>query len=281
MRNSKSRSDLTPGGWMSEPQVRPEPTLSGKRRVLLWIELVVAGLLTLFFGLAGIGVLSTLGQKGSTVVGGIVCVIIMLLAGWWLARVIFRLHHPHVGARTMAAPGSLRMPLDGSGRRRTRHSKHSARNTAVIFTVFGLISLGLLPVGLHDAHRSAYTQAHGVPSIGRVISVDNTQSCSKGSCWWTSADLIDLTTPRVNGATTTTLHTPFATSLTAGDMVSLLVDPQEPSWSEIPGHPLDHASAWYAFVIIGGLYWLIAGLGWYALWRRARRPHPDGAIAKV
>jgi hypothetical protein len=280
MRNSKSRSDLTPGGWMSEPEVRPDPTLSGKRRVFLWVELVVSGLLALFFGLAAIGVFSTLGQQGSTVVGGIVCVVIMLLAGWWLARVIFRLHHPHVGVRTVAAPGSLRMPLDASGRR-ARHSKHSARNTAVIFTVFGLISLGLLPIGLHDAHRSAYTQAHGVASIGTVISVHNNQSCNKGSCWWTSADLVDLTTPPVNGATTTTLRTPYATSLKAGNTVSFLVDPQEPSWAEIPGHPLDHASAWYAFVIIGGLYLLIAALGWYLLWRRTRRPHPDAAMAKV
>jgi hypothetical protein len=264
----------TPGWHDQTPSPGPTP-LSPTRRVILWLELVISMLLTLLFGFAACQSFAEAGRRGHTVGGGVVLVFMTLATGWWLARVLYRLHHPYAGLRTLGVPGSLLMPRTSSGRMRKRHSPRYTRNLALTFAVMGLVPLALVPSGIAHTERSSYVQTHGLLSTGTVTSVNNDQSCSRGGCWWTSQIRVDLSVP-VGGVTTTTIHTPFASSLRTGESTTFLVDPSDPSWSEIPGARFDGAGAWIGLVVVLGFFWLLAGWCLF-LWRRAVRRTAYGA----
>jgi len=76
--------------------------------------------------------------------------------------------------------------------------------------------------------QSAYTQAHGMPDRGSVVLVKS----SLGKVWLE----VRLDAP-VDDEGSCNLYVPHGVSLKPGDDVSVLVDPQHPSYCEIPGDP--------------------------------------------
>jgi hypothetical protein len=76
--------------------------------------------------------------------------------------------------------------------------------------------------------QSAYTQAHGVPGRGSVVLVKS----SLGKSWLE----VRLDAP-VDDEVSCNLYVPHGASLKPGDHVGVVVDPQAPSYCEIPGDP--------------------------------------------
>jgi hypothetical protein len=93
-----------------------------------------------------------------------------------------------------------------------------------------------------DAARSSYTQAHGVRRAARVISEDIGTGKDP-----TSTVVVQLSEP-VNGHDTTTVHIPFAPAFAyfPGTPVTVVVDPQDPGYAELPGAPYISSGVWEA-----------------------------------
>jgi hypothetical protein len=104
--------------------------------------------------------------------------------------------------------------------------------------------------------RSSYVQHHGIRANATVESVVNTQHCSRGGCNYTSAIFVTLSPP-IDGAQTTVVHSPDFSNLFFGLQVPVLVDPQEPSYAELPGSMFEYRWSWILLLLLGVLFaWL-------------------------
>jgi len=81
-----------------------------------------------------------------------------------------------------------------------------------------------------DVSRSQYTQAHGVRE--QAIFAHSLYSGTNTETW---AD-VTLTRP-VNGRTTSVVHVPGEVRYTPGQHLTVVVNPQQASYSEIAGNP--------------------------------------------
>jgi hypothetical protein len=81
-----------------------------------------------------------------------------------------------------------------------------------------------------DVSRSQYVQAHGVRE--QAIFAHSLYSGTNTETW---AD-VTLTRP-VNGRTTSVVHVPGEVRYTPGQHLTVVVDPQQASYSEIAGNP--------------------------------------------
>jgi hypothetical protein len=120
-----------------------------------------------------------------------------------------------------------------------------------------------------DAARTSYTQAHGVRRAARVISED--AGTGKDP---TSTVAVRLSGP-VNGHDTTTVHIQGAPTYSPGVPVTVVVDPQDPGYAELPGAPYTSSEQWELPLWLGlaALLVLPFGLGIVVLrqWRSRRR----------
>ena len=98
-----------------------------------------------------------------------------------------------------------------------------------------------------DAARSSYTQAHGVRQTVRVISESTNRDNPKLP---TSALTVRLSRP-VNGHDTTTVHIQGTPAYSPGAPVTVVVDPQDPGYAELPGSPYSSSTQWVIFLLIG------------------------------
>jgi hypothetical protein len=119
-----------------------------------------------------------------------------------------------------------------------------------------------------DGARTSYTQAHGVRRTAQVISEDVSSGRSP-----TSTLTVRLSEP-VNGHDTTTVHIDGEHVYAPGTSVTVVVDPQEPGYAELPGD--SYASSGYWVFVLGlGLAGLIVPLitavFYLGRWRRRRR----------
>jgi len=93
-------------------------------------------------------------------------------------------------------------------------------------------AVGAIVVTAYWAHmvsgQSAYTQAHGVPGRGSVVLMKS----SLGKVWHE----VRLDAP-VDDEVSCNLYVPHGVSVKPGDHVGVVVDPQDPSYCEIPGDP--------------------------------------------
>jgi hypothetical protein len=100
-----------------------------------------------------------------------------------------------------------------------------------IFAVALLLvcAVGAVIVSVIWAHwvsgQSTYTQAHGVPERGSVVLVKSFRGNSLE---------VRLDAP-VDDSVSCNLHLPHGVSVKPGDRVGVVVDPQVPSYCEIPG----------------------------------------------
>jgi hypothetical protein len=62
----------------------------------------------------------------------------------------------------------------------------------------------------------------------------------------------------VRGATTTTVSYPNRTHLAAGDSATVLVDPQQLGYAELPGHPNTTAGQWALGFALAVVFALLA-----------------------
>jgi hypothetical protein len=120
-----------------------------------------------------------------------------------------------------------------------------------------------------DEARTSNTQAHGVRRAAQVISEDAGTGKSP-----TSTLTVRLSEP-VNGRDTTTVHIQGAPAYSAGAPVTVVVDPQDPGYAELPGAPYTSSGFWVFLLGLGLTVILIipfgTGVGYLVQLRRRRR----------
>jgi hypothetical protein len=124
-----------------------------------------------------------------------------------------------------------------------------------------------------DAARSSYTQAHGARQAARVISEDTTGTGKHP----TSALAVRLS-GSVNGHDTTTVHIQGAPTYSPGAPVTVVVDPRDPGYAELPGAPYTSSGSWeiplgigVASIVVGSFGMGVAFLRQSRSRRRLRR----------
>ncbi len=253
-------------------------------------ELVVASLIAAFMALALLGFVIEASSshiahnntsRGSQVGAAIFCVVILLLAMAWAWRAEHRLRHAvgHPVARALEARATNPPPTPV--RRALYRQRHHYGPVALFcFTVlFGLFGFGMLVNAISkisDASRTSYVQHHGVLTTGTVENVNNNESCGRGGCTYTAEIAVTLATP-VGGTTQSIVHYPDYSNLTIGDQVEVLVDPKQPGYSELPGHPDVQTIDWIMAFFMAAFFLLFFGVLSRTLWRLRRQSRADRA----
>jgi hypothetical protein len=134
------------------------------------------------------------------------------------------------------------------------------------------LGIGLIvhSVSLHgDAARTSYTQAHGVRRTARVVSEDAGTGKSP-----TSTATVRLDEP-VDGHAVTTVHIQGAPAYSPGTPVTVVVDPRDPAYAELPGSPYSTSAQWEIALVIGLAVILVIpfgiGVAYLAVLRTRRR----------
>jgi hypothetical protein len=170
-------------------------------------------------------------------------------------------HHLPGGPSPWAANEGWRTSGSDTGSsRRGLHAPGSVGFQALLFvgvTVFLLIATLNAYSG---AQRSSYTQAHGVSESAVASNVQIiTNRSSHGHVSYTSDITVAIQHPTV-GDGTATVYSQGATSIMQGSTFTVLVDPRQPSYAEIPGAPYDTTSGWILSLLFTIVIGIVAGL---------------------
>jgi hypothetical protein len=126
-----------------------------------------------------------------------------------------------------------------------------------------------------EAALSGFVQAHGVRRAAVILNVQNeehhsTTTTGSGSgrhtttsTSWTALVQVSLAAP-VGAQTRTTVHVPGYESAAAGDQLTVLVDPDDPAYAELPGSPSTSPLLPTIFLIVGSVMVAI-GIGLWVL----------------
>ena len=149
-----------------------------------------------------------------------------------------------------------------------------------IGVIFVVVSFGVRS----QAAKSSYVQDHGVQRTAVILSVNNIESTDtewvgtgssrhqETTTSWTAEVVVRLAAP-VGGQTQTTVHVPNRESDGPGTTLTVLVDPKEPGYAELPGSPSIPPILPTIFLIVGSALIVIgiaAGTLVARLWRRGR-----------
>jgi hypothetical protein len=175
---------------------------------------------------------------------------------------------PSPQARSATAPRSGRRSwaVRTGRRRRRRYGPLGTGLWAVAFFVGGVVSTGLAVTAHQDWKRSSYVQQHGIPAVGTVISVVNHQTCGRYSCSYTS-DISTSLAPPVAGTSVTDVHYPYESNLAAGQRFSLLVDPRDPGYAEVPGSEFTSSIKWVLLALFAVFLFALSAQWARSLWR--------------
>jgi hypothetical protein len=148
---------------------------------------------------------------------------------------------------------------------------------AALLAVFAVVILAMGLAAAGDAAVSAYTQAHGVRE-NAVVDSDSmtcanyefTQQCGARSSLYPQL-AVTLSRP-VGGQNTSSVDLNGKDPrLPKGDVISVLVDPQDPSHAELPGKPFNTAAGSDGMkAASAAMFGLAMAIVLVALWRRRR-----------
>jgi hypothetical protein len=191
---------------------------------------------------------------GSTAHYTVLAVLALVIAVVGAAMAIYaehQLHHQPGGRSAWAANEGWRTSNAGwqAGSRRRVHTPASASVLALFFTIATVICLFSTLQGHTYADRSAYTQAHGVTESAIADNVQNIAHHSKNSTTYTNQIAITVQHPSI-GNGNATVYGQGTTSVQSGDTITVLVDPRQPGYAEIPGSPYYTASGWIIGLIV-------------------------------
>jgi hypothetical protein len=294
-------TDNEPPKLVGIPGGDPEPS---NRPIGLWLELILAIVLAGVLGLLGVGFLiNALGARshgrGGQLVGAIVCFGLAFLCTRWAIAIEHRMRRHQPTAQAFAAaqanqskstkPTSVHVAQAGGTRPRRApgragvagRGKYGPLALGISIAVFGLGAVALAVGAVYSykaGQRSTFVQHHGIRANGLVEEVDNTQHCSKSGCDYTAAILVNLSPP-VDGAQTTTVHYPDFSNLENGETITVLVDPKQLDYAELPGSRFESSWLWIVLVVLAIVCAVLTGLDALALrhllaHRRAQRAGP-------
>ena len=164
------------------------------------------------------------------------------------------------GAAHASVPTSWRSP---------RRRRYGPTSTIVSGAVFAALGIAMIPLAFSvhaSADKSAYTQSNGISVNAMVTNVDNEQSCGRSSCTYYAYVNVLLSQP-VDGRASTTVNVPRNVSYNSGQTISVLVDPKDPGYAELPGSP-NTTNSGTVGMGIGAAIFLLLGL--YAVVRGVR-----------
>lgn len=172
---------------------------------------------------------------------------------------------------------------------------HSARRQLLVQAglplLAGVILLVLSSV-IHASNQSSYVQQHGVRRTAVIESVHNTTQGS-GQGYWTgtgsnrhwvppnasqSAEVIVRLASPAGGRTQTTVHVPNYEDAAPGTALTVLVDPQDPGYAELPGSPRTAPFITTALQDAGGVLLVFAVLAAVRVVRARRREARGAAV---
>lgn len=168
------------------------------------------------------------------------------------------------------------LALPPGQRIRRRPPVHSPIALALCALIMAGIAIAAIvsAVQLHSQSGvSAYTQSSGLRRYALVSAVQSIEHQSRSSTWYTAEISAVLAQP-VAGHLATTIWVPYSVSAQRGQLIRVLVDPRQPSYSEVPGAPYVTAGQWITQVVIAVVAVSLAALvGWGTLeaskaWRR-------------
>lgn len=157
-------------------------------------------------------------------------------------------------------------PAPANGRRWGR-GRGRGRAAPVIIS-FGLLTYLGVVIGLEvtaaDTHAqgavSSYVQRHGVRRTGAILRVQNIEDqAARGGPYYTALITVRLAPP-LAGHSTTIVHEPQRSDLIVGEGLAILVDPQQPAYSELPGLPFVRSWQWTVAAGIGLAFALVGVL---------------------
>lgn len=182
------------------------------------------------------------------------------------------------GTVRVGAPARFHKP------RRRKYAPGSLVGVGLLVMAGGLIPL-LIGVGIYfEAAKSSLTQASGVHVTANVIDVETQTYCHRGSC--SDSATIDVELPRpMNGLRHSTVHVPHSVSYADFDNIAIVVDPNAPGYSELPGTPdttywglIGPGIGTLIFFLLGGLLIYISIWTWFHRHSlRSMRPAPSAA----
>jgi hypothetical protein len=188
--------------------------------------------------------------------------------------VVLAIHFEHRARGLPSGPIAARVDAMGEGvrsrvpaglgvPRRRRYGPVSTLIGGIVFALLG-VAMVFFSFSAHaQAAKSSYTQSSGVSESATVVNVDNNQNTncgSHGACTTTySAQVaVSLQTP-VSGQDTATVNVPANVSYTTGQQISVLVDPKDPGYAELPGQPYATQGSTVA-LIIGAVVVFVLGM---------------------
>jgi hypothetical protein len=166
-----------------------------------------------------------------------------------LVRVAIRLEHRFrsAGPAARAAGSGGRAALPTMRRASVRHPRHSpvTRIAGIVIIIGAGVLLMAIAVQLHSrAALSSYTQQHGLARHATVEGVHPVSHDTSHDSWTTYDYDVALAVP-AGPASRTVAHDPTRDfrRFSQGDKISVLVDPRQPGYAELPGIPVE--SSWW------------------------------------
>jgi hypothetical protein len=248
-------------------------TPQGQPRLRLWILLVlsvVAGLLAVGFAFAFITTPQR--QPGALAVGQVagtvISVAFLVLFARTAAELEHRLRRPRPEAQELDAAHTARADARSSQlvfrRHRHRFSPGVMASFCAFTTITAIAVTGMAIDSQSLDSRSAFVQSQGMRMTGIVEAVHNHQYCQaiaggagRSACIPRADIQVKLPVP-IHGVPTTVAYYPYLSFLRRGQRVSVLVDPRQPGYAELPGHRYRGAGGWLIFAVIAALLALLA-----------------------
>jgi Kef-type K+ transport system membrane component KefB len=160
----------------------------------------------------------------------------------------------------------------------------------IVVMLIGVVFVIISFASRSQAARSSFVQAHGVRREAVILNVDNIAHTSTNpngsghSTTYTAEVLVRLAVP-VGGQAQTTVHVPNYEPGGPGDTLTVLVDPDNPGYAELPGSPSTPALLPTIFLAVGAFLAVVAitGSAFVArLWRRSiRRARGPSALPRM
>jgi hypothetical protein len=182
-------------------------------------------------------------------------------------------------------------PADAGPARFNRWWYPAWLGAAGIPLLIGVIFLVIAPFLRAQADHSSFVQAHGIRRTAVLLSVNNIESTTSSgsgnqqhtSTSWTADVTVRLTGPGGSQGQTV-VHVPHFDSDAPGTALTVLVDPHDPSYAELPGVPAHTAVLPTVFTAVGSLLVVIAAVAAGFVirsWRRSvrRRREAEAAAA--
>jgi hypothetical protein len=199
--------------------------------------------------------ISALGREHSAPVAALIgLAALFAIAAALLVWVAIRLEHRF---RSSFVPARATTPAPHPATVRHPRNGPASRIISAVIVVGAVVLLALLTLNLHSqASRSQDTQAHGLSRHARVVSVRTINNDTRYDSWITYDYVVALTVP-AGTVRTTVVHDPTRDfqEFDPGDSITVLVDPHQLSYAELPGLPVE-SRWWFVGPLTLGLIFL-------------------------